>query len=588
MASKSIQQMNGGIPSSSNDALIFTTMCVVGLPVEVQVRDGSIYAGIFHTACIEKDYGVVLKMAKMARRGINAENLVGGPIIDTLVILPEDLVQVVAKGVMFPSNGSLGDIFNADKAAVVDVNGTVRPMNFDCEKEAKLKTTTLDENDQRRSVQEALVDGQHKSVIQSEGCMQAGNDNRSPVENAVANGFRTASACSPENNSEEIKDKASGVPCLFEVEEASGTTSTDDERQDVQYGLQEQKAFSNCQRQSEETLVREVACSVSPNMVQMVQSVTTMETDCSNLHVKPGSAKTEKVSHDVTPADGRPGSSSPKIETADQPRHSIVASSDIPSSNPSTSSSSADFPSASSLSSFPSTTGSVISKNPICNQISKEFKLNPGAKIFSPSSMNLRTSTPTVSNVDQVSDISTLPIVDAHSGIQFNHPTPHAGLPVKYAPHSNLAAGNGGNHPQNPQPVFGHINSRSQPIRYIVQYMPPQGGSMYVHPSNQTVMVGRMGPVVYAPSVSQDSVHGASAIPQGLVRPLLSVHQPLLPKHHGAAPQPVQLCMAPPFAPVIHQPLVLPNHLPISQPFPTVRPVPVASGTGILGNKFAM
>lgn len=66
------------------------------------------------------------------------------------------------KGVMFPSNGSLGDIFNADKAAVVDVNGTIRPMNFDCEQEAKLKTTTLDENDQRRSVQEALVDGQHK------------------------------------------------------------------------------------------------------------------------------------------------------------------------------------------------------------------------------------------------------------------------------------------------------------------------------------------------------------------------------------------------------------------------------------------
>lgn len=77
--------------------------------------------------------------------------------------------------------------------------------------------------------------------------------------------------------------------------------------------------------------------------------------------------------------------------------------------------------------------------------------------------MNLRTSTPTVSNVDQVSDISTLPIVDAHSGIQFNHPTPHAGLPVKYAPHSNLAAGNGGNHPQNPQPVrtflFSYFNN---------------------------------------------------------------------------------------------------------------------------------
>lgn len=55
---------------------------------------------------------------------------------------------------------------------------------------------------------------EYRSVIKSEGCMQAGNDNGSSVENAVTNGFRTASACSPENNSEEIKDKASGVPCL--------------------------------------------------------------------------------------------------------------------------------------------------------------------------------------------------------------------------------------------------------------------------------------------------------------------------------------------------------------------------------------
>lgn len=52
---------------------------------------------VFELFCI----GVVLKMAKMARRGINAENLVGGAIIDTLVILPEDLVQVVAKVVSF-------------------------------------------------------------------------------------------------------------------------------------------------------------------------------------------------------------------------------------------------------------------------------------------------------------------------------------------------------------------------------------------------------------------------------------------------------------------------------------------------------
>ncbi|XP_031478440.1 uncharacterized protein LOC116249330 [Nymphaea colorata] len=566
MASKSIQQMNGGILSPSNDALIYTTMCVVGLPVEVQVKDGSIYAGIFHTACIERDYGVVLKMARMIRRGINTEGFVGEAIIDTLVVLPEDLVQVAAKGVMLPSDGYPGDIFNEDKATISYVSGTVQPPNFDCEREVKLNSAKLDEDDRKRSTQEALVDGQQKSMIKSEGCVEAGNHTRPPVEKAISNGFKTTSVCSPDNS-----EQTSGVPCS--VEEASSTVDMDDERQVVQYGLQEeQNASTNRQRQSEETLVRGVQCSVSPNMVQMVRSVVA-----------------EKVPCEVPLADGCSGSSSLRIEKVEQLRNTIVTPLDVPSSNPSTPSpSSADFPSVSSLSSVPSATDSVISKNAICNQSSKEFKLNPGAKIFSPSSMNLRTSTPTVSNVDQVVDVSTQPIVDAQPGIQFNHPISHAGLPVKYAPHSNLAAGNGGSYPQNPQHVFGHISSRSQPIRYIVQYMPPQGGSVYVHPSNQTVMVGRMGPVVYAPSISQDSVHGVSALPQGLVRPLLSAHQPLLPKHHGAAAPPVQLCMAPPFAPGIHQPLVLPNHLPISQPFPTVRPVTVASGTGILGGKFAM
>ncbi|KAF3794930.1 Polyadenylate-binding protein-interacting protein 4 [Nymphaea thermarum] len=450
MASKSSQQMNGSILSSSNDALVYTTMCVVGLPVEVQVKDGSIYAGIFHTACIERDYGVVLKMARMIRRGINTEGLVGEAIIDTLVVLPEDLVQVAAKGVMLPSDGHPGDIFNEDKAAISYVSGTVQPPNFDCEREVKLNSAKLHEDDRRRSTEEALVDGQQKSMIKSEGCVEAGNHNRPPVEKAISNGFKTTSACPPDN-SEQTKDKDCGVPCS--VEEASSTVNMDDERQVVQYGLQEeQNASTNHQRQSEETLVREVQCSVSPNMVQMVRSVTTMDIGAFDPHVKPGSVKTEKVPCEVPLADGCSGPSSLRIEKVEQLRNAMVTPLDVPSSNPSTPSpSSADFPSVSSLSSVPPATDSVISKSAICNQSSKEFKLNPGAKIFSPSSMNLRTSTPTVSNVDQVVDVSTLPIVDAQPGVQFNHPIPHAGLPVKYAPHSNLAAGNGGSYPQNPQ-----------------------------------------------------------------------------------------------------------------------------------------
>ena len=44
-------------PNSLRDALLFTTMCIIGLPVDVHVKDGSIFTGIFHAARVEDDYG---------------------------------------------------------------------------------------------------------------------------------------------------------------------------------------------------------------------------------------------------------------------------------------------------------------------------------------------------------------------------------------------------------------------------------------------------------------------------------------------------------------------------------------------------
>lgn len=41
--------------SSFSDALLFATMCIVGLPVDVHVSNGSVYSGIFHTASVEGD-----------------------------------------------------------------------------------------------------------------------------------------------------------------------------------------------------------------------------------------------------------------------------------------------------------------------------------------------------------------------------------------------------------------------------------------------------------------------------------------------------------------------------------------------------
>lgn len=57
----SITENHTSSSSSSSDslseALLFTTMCIVGHPVDVHVKDGSVYSGIFHTASVHADYG---------------------------------------------------------------------------------------------------------------------------------------------------------------------------------------------------------------------------------------------------------------------------------------------------------------------------------------------------------------------------------------------------------------------------------------------------------------------------------------------------------------------------------------------------
>ena len=40
-----------------NEALLFATMCIIGLPVDVHIRDGSVYFGTFHTASFDKENG---------------------------------------------------------------------------------------------------------------------------------------------------------------------------------------------------------------------------------------------------------------------------------------------------------------------------------------------------------------------------------------------------------------------------------------------------------------------------------------------------------------------------------------------------
>ncbi|KAF2285774.1 hypothetical protein GH714_007738 [Hevea brasiliensis] len=65
---------------------------------------------------------IVLKEAKLTKKGKCDANVANWNVIETLVILSGDLVQVIAKGVLFPADGFMGNVASDDvEAAVVSV-----------------------------------------------------------------------------------------------------------------------------------------------------------------------------------------------------------------------------------------------------------------------------------------------------------------------------------------------------------------------------------------------------------------------------------------------------------------------------------
>lgn len=53
----------------------------------------------------------------------------------------------------------------------------------------------------------------------------------------------------------------------------------------------------------------------------------------------------------------------------------------------------------------------------------------------------------------------------------------------------------------------------------------------------------------------------------------------------GAAAPTLQLCMAPPLVTGATQPFAVPGHIPVTQPFPVIRPILVPSGNGFFSSK---
>ncbi|KAJ0846899.1 putative ataxin 2, SM domain-containing protein [Helianthus annuus] len=220
-------------------------------------------------------------------------------------------------------------------------------------------------------------------------------------------------------------------------------------------------------------------------------------------------------------------------------------------------------------SSAPSET--VTTKISNSNPTTKEFKLNPGAKIFSPSFPNKRSATPQamVTGTNLVYNPDTHPS-GPQPEVEISPFAPRS-VPVKFVPYA-------GNDVHHPPPIVGYMTNRSQPARYG-SYHPVQTAPTYVQPSSQNVMVGRLGPVVYVHPVSQDMVPSTNSFSS-----VLTPHQLHVPKHQGTtAGQALQLSpfvgggQAPPY--------VLPGHIPISQlPYPVIS---IPGSNGFLVSKFS-
>ncbi|XP_024011190.1 LOW QUALITY PROTEIN: uncharacterized protein LOC18018824 [Eutrema salsugineum] len=93
---------SSSLSSSLNEALLISTMCIIGLQVHVHLKDGSIFSGIFYTISVENEFGIVLKSAKLTKKGTNKANVVSRKIVETLVIMSCDIVRIVAEGVSLP------------------------------------------------------------------------------------------------------------------------------------------------------------------------------------------------------------------------------------------------------------------------------------------------------------------------------------------------------------------------------------------------------------------------------------------------------------------------------------------------------
>ncbi|KFK27089.1 hypothetical protein AALP_AA8G332500 [Arabis alpina] len=527
--------------SSLNEALLISTMCIIGLQVHVHIEDGSIFSGIFYTISLDNEFGIVLKNAKITKKGTSKSNVASGKIVETLVILSSNIVQIVAEGVSIPSNAA---------ANIVGENVVSAIADFPCEPRSSIANKSITSGVDRRG-------SNHRR-------------NSAKLESRLENKVRTLTAGKDQ--------EPRGLPSSCTTDAMKEPGRRDENKRHpsrVNHQRQAGARIVKCSKQITDVHQKDNAdaqrssFSTADNTTECVKPIEQEE-----IMPEPSSNGFHEAA-ERPPSTDNSSSHSAALDEKSEMSQGLVASTNRL---------------------LPMQAADPVKK-------AKEFKLNPGAKTFSPSLTKRLSSTaggmtPVVANMGYMP--SSTPMLHVPEAVQpelgINPFLSHASPPSKFVPYTNMAAGiagTGSHFPQYPMSVqmVGPTINTGQPHRFPSQYHSVQPTPMLVNPNPQ-VMVGRSGQLMHMQPIPQDLVQGAPHHLHVPSRPLFSPQQLQYPKHQSliATGQPMQLYAPQPFAPNGHQPYaVMPTDISLMQPpppFPTNRSMPIPVPNGFYGTKF--
>ncbi|PPR94124.1 hypothetical protein GOBAR_AA26544 [Gossypium barbadense] len=146
----------------SRDRLVYLTTCLIGHPVEVHVKSGSIYTGIFHATDAENDFGIILKMARLIKDGTlcgykSTTEFVSKAPSKILIIPDKELVQIIAKDVAVTRDGFASDPQNEKYQEILIDSAISQSRHVEVERE--LEPWVPDEDDLQCPELENIFDG---------------------------------------------------------------------------------------------------------------------------------------------------------------------------------------------------------------------------------------------------------------------------------------------------------------------------------------------------------------------------------------------------------------------------------------------